>query len=551
MRSDNPPHDPHHFPEDRRAALWIRPQLLGVIALLVLAAVAIAWVQYLRHGLPPITVAQGSHVARPGFPLWLRLAHYFNFLFLVLLVRSGLSILMDHPRLYRKVDCTPDTEWIRFTPVPVPKNRMWTANDDQRYISPWLALPGYRHTVGMARHWHFMTDLFWLLNGLTYVVLLFVTGHWLRLVPTSFHILPQAWAIFVHYATFHMPPEPDGFFSFNALQQLAYFAVVFLFAPLSIMTGIAMSPAFDNHLKWYPRMFGGKQSARSIHFMLMIAYTVFLAIHVSLVATTGFARNMNHIVFGTDNMSSSGIIVGSAGIAVVIAACFAAYWLSWHRSRQIQKLAGTVVGGLTNRLLDPLAPRAQYSRDERSPYFWPNGIIPTSTEWVALLDDQFASYRLRIHGLVAHPVDLSLADLRAMTEQKQTTLHHCIQGWSGIAQWEGVKLSDIIALVRPFDSVQTIVFRSYGANATGSQYYETQNMRDACHPQTILAYGMNDAPLGPVYGAPLRLRVENQLGYKMIKWIKEIEFVESEKNVGEGCGGIKEDEEFFDLTPNI
>ena len=92
-------------------------------------------------------------------------------------------------------------------------------------LSPWIGLPGHRHTVGMARHWHFLSVLFWVGNGLVFVALLFGTGHWRRLVPTSWRVLPDAWAIFVHYATFHLPPEPDGFYRYNALQQLAYFGV--------------------------------------------------------------------------------------------------------------------------------------------------------------------------------------------------------------------------------------------------------------------------------------------------------------------------------------
>ena len=93
------------------------------------------------------------------------ITHYVNFLFLILLVRSGLQILMDHPRLYWNVHCTPGTEWLRLTPIEVPKDRVWTANDDDRYLSPWIGLPGYRLTVGMARHWHFLSVLFWVGNG--------------------------------------------------------------------------------------------------------------------------------------------------------------------------------------------------------------------------------------------------------------------------------------------------------------------------------------------------------------------------------------------------
>lgn len=110
--------------------------------------------------------------------------------------------------------------------MEVTKDRVWTAKEDSRHLSPWIGLPGYRHTVGMARHWHFLSVLFWVGNGLLFVLLLFGSGQWKRLVPMSFQIVPDAWNVFVHYATLHLPLEPNGFYRFNALQQLSYFGVM-------------------------------------------------------------------------------------------------------------------------------------------------------------------------------------------------------------------------------------------------------------------------------------------------------------------------------------
>src|SRR6185312_541274 len=143
-----------------------------------------------------------------------------------------------------------------------------------------------------------------IITGLIFIPLLFVSGQWARLVPTSWTILPQAWAAFVHYANFHFPPEPNGFYAYNPLQQLSYFFVVFVFAPISIVAGAAMSPAMVNRFPWFPRLFGGRQGARSIHFLMMLCWVGFLVVHVTLVILTGFARNMNHIVLGTDNNRS-------------------------------------------------------------------------------------------------------------------------------------------------------------------------------------------------------------------------------------------------------
>ena len=203
--------------------MHIRIKTFLVLVSPLLLIVAAAYIQWGTAGLPRVssgpTLAPEAAGQPFGFPAWLRITHYVNFLFLVLLVRSGLQILADHPRLYWNVHCTPGAEWLRLTPVVVPRDRVWTAKEDSRHLSPWIGLPGYRHTVGMARHWHFLSVLFWVGNGLLFVILLFDTGQWRRLVPMSWQIVPEAWAVFVHYATFHLPPEPNGFFHYNAFSS--------------------------------------------------------------------------------------------------------------------------------------------------------------------------------------------------------------------------------------------------------------------------------------------------------------------------------------------
>lgn len=358
-----------HYPSDRRMYISIKPYIVIFSALIVFVLIGGAWLQYLLFGLPadpsvsfsPITFADPV-----GFPAWLNISHWVNFFFLILIIRSGLSVLVDHPRLYWNNGCTPGTEWIRFTPVKVPDDKVWTAKEDARYISPAVGLPGYKHTIGIARVWHFLTVPFFLLNGAVFIVLLFCTNQWKRLVPVSWKIIPDGWNVFVHYATFNMPVEPNGFYHYNAIQQLSYFGVVFILGPLAMLTGMAMSPAIENRFHWYPKLFGNRQGARSIHFLVMIAFVIFIVIHVSLVAATGLVRNMNHI----DN---------------------------------------------------------------------------------------------------------------------------CLK------------------------------------------------------PQSILAWEMNYETLPLIHGAPIRLRVENQLGYKMVKWISSIEFVQTHKSLGRGFGGKNEDDEYFDL----
>jgi DMSO/TMAO reductase YedYZ molybdopterin-dependent catalytic subunit/thiosulfate reductase cytochrome b subunit len=531
----------------------IRPTTLLLVVSPLVPPVAVAYVQWATVGLPavPVPIPPPDAATAQGFPAWLRVTHYVNFLFLTLLVRSGLQILMDHPRLYWNVHCTPGTEWLRLTPVEVPADRAWTAKEDSRYLSPWVGLPGGRHTVGMARHWHFLGVLFWVSNCVVYVALLFGTGQWERLVPTSWRVVPDAWAYFAHYVTLHLPPEPDTFVRYNPLQQLSYFAVVFVLAPLAIVTGPSMSPAFTNRFKWYPNLPGNRQVGRSLHFLIMCAFVVFLVGHVAMAALTGFAGNMNHVVAGANGTAMPGLALGVAGVGGVVAVNALANWLAWKHPRAVQHVAKAVVTPVMRYALDRPEPQAEFRREDISPFFWANGKLPTCEEWKALAENDFRDYRLKVYGLVEDPVELSLDDLRAMGQRTQITLHHCIQGWSGVAEWGGLPLAELVKLVRPKPGVQAVVFYSFGEGAEGGRYYDSLSMRNALRPQALLAYEMNFEPLNHLHGAPLRLRVENQLGFKMVKWIQAIEFVESVKPIYKGEGGYNEDHEYFGDLANI
>ena len=146
--------------------LWALP--LGATALIILIAVA----QSLRE-LPGVTafiehypgIAQAAPSVDSGFPWWLQLQHFVNMFFMLFIIRAGIQILADHPRLYWRRDCTPGTDWFRFQ-IPVPKGRVWTSKDDSVTIPGWLGLPGVRHSLGLARWWHFSVNLLWVINGL-------------------------------------------------------------------------------------------------------------------------------------------------------------------------------------------------------------------------------------------------------------------------------------------------------------------------------------------------------------------------------------------------
>ncbi len=162
----------------------------------------------------------------------------------------------------------------------------------------------------------------------------------------------------------------------------------------------------------------------------------------------------------------------------------------------------------------------------------PNG--STSVDVQEYLDLQaagFADYKLQVTGLVEKPLSISYADLMAMPSRTQITRHDCVEGWSCIAKWQGVPLSAILDLAKPLATARYALFRCFDVIETGLggdiTYYESIDLVDARHPQTILAYAMNDKPLPMANGAPLRLRVERQLGYKMAKYVKSIEFADS------------------------
>ena len=555
MIAFDPAHRAVHYPDDRRFRIWMSRKALLILLALVLIPLGLAWLQHTLYGLPHLTPspasAEGTPTGPHGFPFWVRWSHFSNLFFLFMLMRSGLSILMDHPRLYWNDHCTPGTEWLRLTPLTVPKDRLWTAKDDARYLSPIVSTPGYRHTVGVARSWHFITVYGFVLTGVFFVIGLLTSNQWERLVPASPRVFVDAWNTFVMYANFHLPPEPNGFYGYNALQQLAYFGTIFVMAPLAILTGMAMSPALVNHFPSYTKIFGGRQGARSLHFINLVGFGCFVMVHVTLVVITGFARNMNHIVLGTDDLRPAGMVLGFIGLAVVVLSWIAAHHISWKFPRGLQHAQKAVTHPVKLMTLDKLEPRQHYTEEDISPYLWPNGKLPVREDWKRLASENFAGFRLKVGGLVENPVELSLDDLRALGEEENITMHHCIQGWSAVAQWGGVSMKRLVEHVRPLPSANVVAFYSFGPSLYGDLYYDTQSIFNVLKPGAMLATELNGEPLSAVYGAPLRLRVENQLGYKMVKWIERIEFVASEKMLGQGEGGVNEDDEYFDLLPNI
>jgi DMSO/TMAO reductase YedYZ molybdopterin-dependent catalytic subunit len=195
-----------------------------------------------------------------------------------------------------------------------------------------------------------------------------------------------------------------------------------------------------------------------------------------------------------------------------------------------------------------LAP--EYGEADISPVFRANGSTdPQDDEYLDLADNDFADWRLKVDGLVDRELSLSLDDLRALPSRTQITRHDCVEGWSCIGKWRGVPLAEILsrAGVKPqahyvvFHCADTLNDGSLSDDPESIRYYESIDLADAAHPQTILAYEMNGKKLDIAHGAPLRLRLERQLGYKMAKYVTRVELVRSFAGLHGGKGGYWED----------
>lgn len=230
-----------------------------------------------EYELPPGT--------EPGFPAFVRWQHFFSAFLMLLIIRSGWQIRTEkRPRAFWK------PRWAK----------------------------GGRGKVSLTIWFHQTLDVLWIANGVVFVVLLFVSGHWVRIVPTSWEVIPNAISAALQYVSLDWPTH-DGWVNYNSLQQLMYFITVFVAAPLAIVTGIRMSAIWpkDTHRlnKRYPI-----EWARAVHFPVMLYFLMFIVVHVTLVLATGALRNLNHISVGTHEESWVGVILLAGAVVVMTAA---------------------------------------------------------------------------------------------------------------------------------------------------------------------------------------------------------------------------------------
>ncbi|HZV01769.1 MAG TPA: molybdopterin-dependent oxidoreductase, partial [Planctomycetota bacterium] len=375
-----------------------------------------------------------------------------------------------------------------------------------------------------------------------YYGLLALSGEWRRLIPTSWSIFPAALHTAWIYLHFELPPKGNPY---NALQQLTYAAAAFLFPAFMIATGLAMSPGVEASFPRYVRLFRGRQVARSLHFLGLVAILLFTVVHVALVLLEGFVGNVSYIMFGTrtqDPALAIGLLVG--WLVLIVAVQVLATWATLRWRRGTQRVLRAIETPIRQGIFETFPSRQDWSARPLTPRFRVNGYPPDTPEFLSLQEADFRDWRLRVTGLVESPLELSLADLRRMPSREQTTLHNCIQGWSGIARWKGVPVRAILALAKPQAEARYVVFHSYQW-FMGHPFYEVLELDVLAKTQSLLAYGMNGKDLPVDHGAPLRLRVENLLGYKMVKWLREIELVPSFELIGMGQGGHREDHRFY------
>ena len=278
-------------PETKKKLAWGIP-----LALLTLGAVVLLAQWYRASDAGAAFLAQyPGETALPagapeGFPAWLNFQHFLNAFFIVLIIRTG---------------------WlVRTTQRPA---AYWTRNN--RGL---LRTKGDPKKISLDLWLHLSLDFLWALNGVIFIVLLFVTGQWMRLVPTTWDVIPNAWSAAIQYASLNWPHE-NGWVNYNSLQQLAYFLIVFVAAPLAIITGIRMSNAWPGPKaaisKAYPL-----PVARAIHYPVMIFFVLFVIAHVTLVLTTGALRNLNHMYAANNGDSWLGFGLFAGSLVLTVAA---------------------------------------------------------------------------------------------------------------------------------------------------------------------------------------------------------------------------------------
>jgi DMSO/TMAO reductase YedYZ molybdopterin-dependent catalytic subunit len=245
---------------------------------------------------------------------------------------------------------------------------------------------------------------------------------------------------------------------------------------------------------------------------------------------------------GTSKLSRRGFLtrISAAGGALLLGGCD-----QLSQSPNFRELLGKAEGAtmrLQHLVLSSRSMAREFSENDLSANFKANGSTDVDDpDYRKHVSENFANWKLKIDGLVERPTELRLDELRRLPARTQITRHDCVEGWSAIGKWKGAQLGSLLQSVGLKPEARYLVFHCADSFGLGEPYYESIDLIDAFHPQTILAYDMNDAALAVPHGAPIRLRVERQLGYKHAKYIMRIEAVSTFALIGSGNGGFWED----------
>lgn len=273
------------------ALVWVIPALLVLAVAGVLAA---QWARTQPWMIDFLTTYPG-HSELPagtpeGFPVWLNWAHFFNAFLIILIIKSGWQVrTVKRPAAF------------------------WTRSENILFRTY-----GAKKKISIDQWLHLTLDFFWVLNGLIFVVLLFVTGHWARIVPVSWDVFPNALSAGIQYLSLNWPLE-NGWVNYNGLQLLMYFITVFIAAPLAIISGLRMSPAWPQTWNRFNNVYK-IEYARAIHFPVMLYFVLFIIVHVTLVFATGALRNLNHMYASNDGDGWLGFWIFAASIVVTAVA---------------------------------------------------------------------------------------------------------------------------------------------------------------------------------------------------------------------------------------
>lgn len=290
---------PEPRPEPKRIGPFTRLQWAGAVivggaALLIAAVMAVFAVRVVlstEWGADFLAAYPGEYHlpegAPVGFPAWLGWQHFFNVFLMVLIIRTGLQVRTEkRPSVF------------------------------------WSPRGNNKRKISLNLWFHQSLDILWIVNGVIFVVLLFVTGQWMRIVPTSWEVFPNALSAALQYVSLDWPTE-NGWVNYNSLQQLAYFATVFLAAPLAILTGVRMSGVWPKNAAGLNRAYP-VEWARAVHFPVMIYFVLFIFVHVVLVFATGALRNLNHMYAASDAINWVGFWIFAVSMLVIVAAWVAA-----------------------------------------------------------------------------------------------------------------------------------------------------------------------------------------------------------------------------------